>query len=64
VYSLLPLGINFRVISRPESEEERSEAAKLPYEEIIESLMFTTTVSCPDITYCINKLAQFSGTGT
>jgi hypothetical protein len=60
VYSPLPLGINFGAIAKPETDDERSEAVKLPYKEIIGSLMFATIISRPDIAYSVNKLAQYS----
>jgi hypothetical protein len=48
VYSPLPLGIDFRAIAKLETDSERSKAAKLPYKEIIGSLMFATIVSYPN----------------
>jgi hypothetical protein len=60
IYSPLPLGVDFGAISRPETEDEKSEAAKLPYKELIGSLMFAATVSRPDIAFSVNKLAQYS----
>jgi hypothetical protein len=60
IYSLLSLGIEFGAISRPETKDEKSEAAKLPYKELIGSLMFAATVSHPNIAFSVNKLAQYS----
>jgi len=51
VWTPIPLGIDFQSIIRPETEEERAEMAKLPYHELLGSLMFTAIVSCPDISY-------------
>jgi hypothetical protein len=60
IKSPIPLGIDFSSISRPETEEEKSEAATLPYHELIGSLMFAAIVSRPDIAYAVNKLSQYS----
>jgi hypothetical protein len=60
VYSPLPLGIDFSAMQRPETEVEKAEAAKLPYRELIGSLMFAAVVSRLDVAYSVGKLAQYS----
>jgi hypothetical protein len=60
VRSPIPLGVDFSAISQPETEQEKEDAAKLPYRELIGSLMFAAVVSRPDIAYSVNKLAQYS----
>jgi hypothetical protein len=60
VSSLLPLGIDFSAISCPKTDEEKAEALKIPYKELIGSLMFTAIVSHPDISYSVGKLVQYS----
>jgi hypothetical protein len=60
VHSPLPLGVDFGAIARPETEDEKAEAAKLPYKELIGSLMFAAIVTRPDIVYSVIKLAQYS----
>jgi hypothetical protein len=56
----LPLGIDFGAISHPKTDEEKVEALKILYKELIGSLMFTAIVSCLDISYSVGKLAQYS----
>jgi hypothetical protein len=56
----LPQGVNCNAISRPETDEEKAEMANYPYRELIGSLMFISVVLCPNITYSVNKLAQYS----
>jgi hypothetical protein len=60
IYTPLPVGIDFSAIHQPQTPGEKEEAAALPYRELIGSLMFAATVSCPDIAYSVNKLAQYS----
>jgi hypothetical protein len=60
MYSPLPLGVNFGTIQRPETEVEKAKAAKLPYKELIGSLMFAAVVSCSDVAYSVGKLPQYS----
>jgi hypothetical protein len=60
VRSPIPLGVDFDATSQPKTEQEKEDTAKLPYCELIGSLMFATVVSCPDIAYSVNKLAQYS----
>jgi hypothetical protein len=59
VYTPLLVGVNFGAIHQPQTPDKK-EVATLPYQELIGSLMFAATVSCPDIAYSINKLAQYS----
>ena len=50
----IPLGINFSTITN--DKQQKDQTKDYPYHELIGSLMFATTISCPDIAYAINKL--------
>jgi hypothetical protein len=60
VYAPLPLSVNFSTIAHPETDDEQSEAAKLPYKELIGSLMFVAIATRLDVAYVVNKLVQYS----
>jgi len=63
VYTPLPQGIDFRDINLPEGDNEE-EMIDIPYRELIGSLMFAATVSRPNISFTVNKLAQYSSNPT
>jgi Reverse transcriptase (RNA-dependent DNA polymerase) len=54
----IPLGIDLTSI--PNGDHDKEEMKKIPYRELIGSLMFAATVSRPDIAHAVNKLAQYT----
>ncbi|XP_055837853.1 uncharacterized protein LOC129906201 [Episyrphus balteatus] len=44
----------------PQSRLESEEMSKIPYQELIGSLLFAAQVSRPDISYAVNNLSRFN----
>src|SRR3979490_2089279 len=59
IYSPLPLGMDLSSPLSATRGEDSDQVAEVPYRVIIGSLMFTSIVSRPDITYSVNLLSKY-----
>ncbi|KAJ3564398.1 hypothetical protein NP233_g8320 [Leucocoprinus birnbaumii] len=56
----LPVGIALSTKDGPESEDEKEEMRKIPFQEALGSLMWLQVATHPDLSYAVNLLSRFA----